>query len=147
MTLYIVTRPEINAFDAKPPLVINGAGIEYELDTPVHLDDVAVEAIRNTFGLTVTEYAVAEEAESAPEPELAPEPTLDPDTTSPASGDGDGAASPDGGAADGSADSTTQHPLDHDGDGAPGGSLPGKESTRTKGARRKAAAKTATTKE
>jgi hypothetical protein len=124
MTLYIVTRPEINAFDAKPPLVVNGIEIEYELDTPCHLDDLAVEAINNTFGLNVAECVA------------------DHDISSPASGDGDGAASPDGGAADGSADSDTTNPLDHDGDG-----LPGKESTSTKGTRRKAAAKTATTKE
>lgn len=101
MTLYIVTRPEINAYDAKPPLVINGVEIQYELDAPCHLDDVAVEALNNTFGLTVT--ALDDEAS---EPELAPEPQPDPIISSPASGVGDGAASPDGGAADGSADST-----------------------------------------
>jgi hypothetical protein len=31
----------------------------------------------------------------------------------------------------------TPHPLDHDGDGKPGGSLPGKESTAAKGAARR----------
>lgn len=107
MTLYIVTRPALNAADSKPPLSINGVEIAYNLNTPCKLDDDAAEALRNTFGFTVAPVGSDEQDDTAPEPELTPEPPLDPDTTSPASGESDGAASPDGGAADGSADSTS----------------------------------------
>lgn len=136
MTLYIVTRPEMNSGDAKPPLAINGIAIPYEFDTPIELPEEALALLRAADGMSVTE---------AP----ADEPEAEPVSQSPATGEDDGTASPDGGVADGGADTNTApHPLDHDGDGNPGGSLPGKQSTRARGAaKKKAAAKVATTKE
>lgn len=110
MSLYIVTRPALLANDAKPPLSINGVEVSYEFDTPVELDKAAVAALRDSLDLTVTEY-VADESEPAVEPEGEPEPNPsvnDTDTQSPVGNDGgDGAASPDGGAADGGADTNT----------------------------------------
>ena len=113
MSLYIVTRPALLANDAKPPLSINGVEVPYEFDTPIELDKAAVAALRDSLDLTVTEY-VAEEPEPAAEPEGEGEPDLDPsvndtDPQSPVGNDGgDGAASPDGGAADGGADTSTE---------------------------------------
>ena len=130
--LYVVSRIALLANDAKPPLSINGVEIPYEFDTPCDLDDDAAHALANTFGFTVTPVD-GSDAEPQPEPEQEPEgepdlnlSVIDTDTQSPVGDDGgDGAASPDGGAVDGGADSTTeQHPLDHDGDGKKGGSLP-----------------------
>lgn len=90
MTLYIVTRPEMNSGDAKPPLMVNGIAIPYEFDTPIELDAAALALLRAADGLTVTE---------AP----ADEPEAEPVSQSPATGGGDGTASPDGGVADGGA--------------------------------------------
>lgn len=104
MTLYIVTRPEMNSGDAKPPLAINGIAIPYEFDTPIELPEEALALLRAADGLTVTE---------AP----ADEPEAEPVSQSPATGEDDGTASPDGGVADGGADNTEggehecAHPL------------------------------------
>lgn len=102
MTLYIVTRPALNAADAKPPLSINGIAIPYRFDHPCELDEGAAAALRDTFGFTVT--PVDDASADEPEPQGEPDGVPDPETTSPASGDGDGAASSDGGATDGGAD-------------------------------------------
>lgn len=93
MPFYTVTRSELNKADAKPPLMVNGIAIAYAFDTPVELEPDAAAVLGDTFGFTVTPVEA-----DAPEPE--PEPVLQ----SPATGEDDGAASPDGGAADGGAD-------------------------------------------
>jgi hypothetical protein len=105
---------------AKPPLMVNGKHYPYEYGKETTLPEFVVNHAERSGGLRIERLGKAKAETKTTEPE-SPADTL---------GNGDGAADgpggADGGADSGEAAAEDQHPdpLDHDGDGEPGGSLP-----------------------
>ena len=122
---YLVSASGLNGLDAKPPVMVNGKDVPYDLAPKVSLlTEAGANAIRDCAALTLE--AATEDSDEAPEAledeglEQEPE-TLEPNAShrktnqSPAeSGKDDGAAAPNGGADAGGTDTPNDNDDDFD---------------------------------
>lgn len=128
-----------NLLNGNTPIIVNGGQPRFlKHNVEESLDAAELHALRNSN----TEFELCQTFENAAEDAAASD--VADDATPAADGEASVGASPstDPPAPEGASEvEPARDPLDHDGDGEKGGSLPGKKSTAAKGAAKKRAAK------